>query len=698
MAVLSKIRQRSLLLIVVIGFCLLAFVIGDLIQGGGFQSTPKYVGTINGEDISFEDFRTKVDAAERGQQGMSNTQAVSTVWDQLVSVALLNEQFEKLGIQVGENQILEMLKQNPQIGQNPQFQNAAGQFDAEKFKAFFQADPQMAAQLLEMERQAELSAKSQIYSTLIKSGFYTTDAEAKLQHRLETEKVSFNYVAYAFSNIKDSEVPVSDDEIVAYMRKNEKRYKAEESRSLEYVLIEDKPSTEDENEVKKTLTDLMNQKVVFNEATGKNDTVAGFNSTANVVEFVNANSDIKYDSTYITKSKLPAQYADNLYNLQTGQTFGPYVYNGYYAVSKSMGKRAGASAKAAHILVAYAGGKAPNPAITRTKDEAQAKANDLLAQVQANPAAFGGLAAANSDDPGSAQNGGEYDNIVPGQMVPAFDSFVFNKPIGSLGVVETEFGYHVIKVIDKQDAIRLATVALRIEPSEKTSDDIFTKATKFEMEAAEKDFAATAKSMGLSVAPAINVKAFDDNFASFSNQRQVVRWAFDKETAAGDVKKFNVPGGNLIVKMKKVNEEGLLPVSDARPSIEPILKNQKKAEKIKAIMKGSTLEQVATASKMTVQTAADVTVAVPNLSGVGFEPKVVATAIATAPNKVSQLIEGRTGVFMVKTTAVTKAPAATDLSAQKQKLQGQGNVSMNKILPSLKDNADIEDNRLKFGY
>lgn len=697
MAVLSKIRQRSLLLIVVIGFCLLAFVIGDLIQGGGFQSTPKYVGTINGEDISYEDFRTKVDVAEKSQQGMTNTQAVSTVWDQLVSVALLNEQFEKLGINVGENQILEMLKQNPQIGQNPQFQNAAGQFDVAKFKAFFQADPNLAASLVEMEKQAELSAKSTIYSSMIKAGFYTTDAEAKLQHRLEAEKVNFNYVAYAFSNIKDSEVPVSDDEIVAYMRKNEKKYKAEESRGLEYVLIEDKPSTEDEEEVKKTLTELMNQRVVFNEATGKNDTIGGFRSATNNQEFVDANSDIKYDSTYITKAQLPAQYVDQLYNLPTGEVFGPYVYNGYYAVSKSMGRQSGINAKASHILIAYNGAMRANPSITRTKEEAQAKANDLLAQVQANPSSLATLAATNSDD-GSAQQGGDLGTFQKGQMTPKFENFVFGNPIGKVGLVETEFGFHIIQVTDKQDGIRLATVALQIEPSEKTSDEIFTKATKFEMEAAEKDFAATAKTMGLSVAPAINVRAFDDNVGSFSNQRQIVRWAFDSKTSEGDVKKFNVPGGNLIVKMKKVNKEGLLPVADARPSIEPILKNQKKTEKIKAIMKGSTLEQVAAASKMTVQTATDVTIAVPNLSGVGFEPKVVATAVATAPNKVSQLIEGRTGVFMVKTTAVTKAPAPANLDTQKQKLQGQGNVSMNKILPSLKDKADIEDNRLKFGY
>lgn len=189
-------------------------------------------------------------------------------------------------------------------------------------------------------------------------------------------------------------------------------------------------------------------------------------------EFVDANSDIKYDSTYIAKKNLPAQFSEQLYNLPTGEVFGPYIFNGYYAITKSVGKRSGASAKASHILIGYKGSQTPNPAITRTKEEAQAKANDLLKQIQANPALFEVLVPGNSDDSGSVQNRGEYDGITPGQMVKPFDEFVFSKPIGSLGIVETDFGFHIIKVTDKQDAVRLATVAIRIEPSEATSNDI----------------------------------------------------------------------------------------------------------------------------------------------------------------------------------------------------------------------------------
>ena len=595
---------------------------------------------------------------------------------------MLQEQFEKLGIRVGENQIMDIMKQSQDIGQNPQFQNAAGQFDAQKFKDFFQSNPELAASLVERESQAELSAKYMIYSTMIKAGFVTTEADGKFQYELEANKVTFDYVAFPFTNIKDSEVPVSDDEIVAYMRKDEKKYKADETRELEFIVIEDKPSQADEAEVQKNITVL----------------VDSLKMTSRNQEFVDANSDIKYDSTYITKKNLPIQFADQLYNLPAGEVFGPYLLNGYYAISKSLGKRAGASAKASHILIGYQGGKIPNPAITRTKEEAQAKANDLLAQIQANPAVFESLVATNSDDSGSAQNRGEYDNIMPGQMVKPFDDFVFNRPIGSLGVVETEFGYHIIKVTDKQDAVRLATIAQIIEPSEQTSDEIFAKANKLEAEAAEKDLTTVAKTMGLTVQPTANVKALDENVGQYQNQRAVIRWAFDKKTDVGEVKRFNVPNGNLIVKLKKVNEEGLMAVSDARPMIEPILKNKKKTEKIKAIMTGSTLEEAAKAAKVSVATATDLTLQSPNLAGFGSEPKVVGTAFATAPNKVSGIIEGKSAVYKVKTKTVVVAPKLANHTEYVAKLKAQSAAAAGQMIPALKENAKIEDNRLDFGY
>jgi len=698
MAVLSKIRQRSLLLILVIGFCLFAFIIGDLFNKGNFNQSSKYVGSVNGTDISFEDFRVKVSNLEKSGQQMTPAQAVNRVWDQEVSIALLTAQFDKLGIRTGEKHIIEAFKSDQNIGKNPMFLNDAGVFDLNKFKEYFKSNPEQAQFIKDREKDAELNAKYQIYNTLVKAGMYTTDAEGKLKYEMEANKVSFDYVAVLYSTIKDSDVKVTDQEIVDYMKKNEKRYKADENREIEYVLVEDKPSVEDETEVKSSVNALLGSRVEYNKTTGKNDTLPGFKGAANVAEFVNANSDVPYDSTYVAKKDLPADVAEALFNLPTGELYGPYMRGQYYAISKSMGRKAGANAKASHILISYEGTQVPNKKEKRTKEEAKAKAEALLAQVQANPSSFLMLALTNSDD-SSAQQGGDLGYFSQGQMVKPFNDFVFNNPIGKIGLVETDFGFHIINITDKQDAIRLATIARKIEPSEATTDKLYTKAVKFEMDANDKDFEKTAKAEGLTVNPSVKVKAMDEMVGALGAQRQIVRWAFEKGTNAGDVKRFEVANlGNVIAKLKKVNKEGLMSVEDARPSIEPKLKNQKKAEKIKAKMAGSTLDAVAKAAGSTVQQAADLTIDNANLPGAGPEKKVVGTAFAIGVNKVSAPIEGNSGVYVVKPTAFTKAPVLKDYKDYSAKVKAQVAGYSGRVIPALKSDADIKDNRADFNY
>ncbi|RTY92433.1 peptidylprolyl isomerase [Flavobacterium sp. GT3R68] len=698
MAVLQKIRQRSLLLILVIGFCLLAFIVGDLFNKGGFSDMAKDVGSVNGKDIAFEDFRVKVSNAEKSGQGMTSTQAANRVWDQEISIALLTAEFEKLGIRVGEDHIIEVLKADQNIGQNPMFLNAAGKFDIAKFREYFKSNPEQAQMIKDREKDASLNAKFQIYNGLIKAAMFTTESEGKLKYEMEANKVNFDYVAVLFSSIKDSDVKISDSEITDFMKKNEKKYKAEESREIEYVLIEDKASVEDENEVKTNVNSLLAGRVEYNKATGKNDTLPGFRTATDNMEFVNANSDIPYDSTYVAKKDLPAEHAEQLFNLPQGEVYGPYMFGKYYCISKSLGRKAGANAKASHILISYEGTQVPNKKEKRTKEEAKAKAEMLLAQIQANPSSFMMLALTTSDD-SSAQQGGDLGYFSQGQMVKPFNDFVFSNPIGKIGLVESDFGFHIINVTDKQDAIRLATIAQKIEPSDVTSDKIYNKAVQFEMDANEKDFAKVAKDAALTINPSVKVKVMDENFGAIGNQRQIVRWAFEKETNVGDVKRFEVANiGNVIAKLKKVYEVGLMPISEARVSIEPILKNKKKAEIIKAKMAGSSLDAIAKANGVAVQQVVDVTLENPSLPGVGPEQKVVGAAFGIGTNKTSGTIEGNSGVYVVKATTITKAPVLKSHEQYISKLKSQNASAAGRVIPALKADAEIEDNRAKFNY
>ena len=698
MAVLSNIRQRSALMIAVIAFALFAFIIGDLFNSGSFNSTSKDVGSIDGKDISFEDFRIKVSNVEKSQQGITSTAAANRVWDQEVSVALLTSEFEKLGLRVGEKHLLAVLQADPNIGKNPMFVNAAGMFDIAKFKEYFKSNPAQAQYLKDREKDAELNAKFQIYNSLIKSAVYTTQSEGKLKYEMEANKVNFAYVAGLYSTIKDSDVKVTDAEILDYMKKNVKKFKADETREVEYVLIEDKASKEDEAEVKNKITGLLSGSVVYNQATAKNDTLAGFRAAKNTIEFVNSNSDVPYDSTYVAKKDLPAVDADQLFNLAPGAVYGPYVFGNYYCVSKSMGKKLGVNAKASHILISYEGTQVPNKKEKRTKEEAEAKAESILAQVKANPDSFMMLAFSSSDD-SSAQQGGDLGYFSQNQMVKPFNDFVFNSSIGSIGLVETPFGFHIIKVTDKQDGIRLATVALKLEASEATADKAFTQATKFEMDAADKDFNTVAKGMGLAVVPGVTVKPMDENFGPLGNQRAIVRWAFEDDSKVGAVKRFEVANvGHVIATVKNIDNSGLVSITQVKPYVEPILKNKKKAELIKAKMTGSSIEAIAKAAGSTVLQATDVTMENPMLTGVGLEPKVVGNAFALEANKISAPVEGNTGVYVVKNISTVKAPALKDHSPYVAKIKAQSAGDVNRVLPALKDNAKIEDNRKQFNY
>ena len=201
MAVLSKIRNRSGLLLLAIGFALLAFVVQDVFTKG-FNSVSTDVGSVNGKDISFDEFKIKVANTEKNSQNqgqnMTSMQASNQVWNQEVQVALLNAEFEKLGIRVGEKHIIEAFKSDPNIGQNQMFLNAAGKFDLNKFKDYFKEVPNGIQMLKDQEKNAELRAKYEIYNSLIKGGMYATQAEGKFKYEAELNKVSFDFVMVLF--------------------------------------------------------------------------------------------------------------------------------------------------------------------------------------------------------------------------------------------------------------------------------------------------------------------------------------------------------------------------------------------------------------------------------------------------------------------------------------------------------------------
>lgn len=705
MAILENIRKRTTVLILIIGLALFAFVISGVFSSnelGGGGKIGSSVAEVNGDNISIDDFRRNVEAYSRmAGPSASSMQVVNQVWERQVRNTILDQQFKELGIDVGHDQILDYIKTIPSYAQNPEFHNANGVFDVNKFKgavADWKANNPARYNLWLQDEQAIIqNAKEQAYFNLVRAGVASTLKEGELEYGLANNKVDIKYVRVPYTSIADSAISVSKKEIETYIKAHEKDFKQDRSRDIQFVYFEEKPSEKDENEVKTEISKLLDDQVEYNAQKDANDTIKGFRTTKDVAAFLDRHSDEKFDTIYKAKNELSVKFADTLMALSKGSIFGPYKDGNFYKVSKMMDKKSNGSVKASHILIMYEGAQNATPEVTRTKEEAEKKAKDLLKEAKENEAIFTQLARDNSDGP-SAPRGGDLGYFQEGVMVEEFNDFAFNNPVGSLGVVETNFGFHVVKVDDKRDVVQIATLARELEASEETINTIFTEATKFEMEAIEsKDFAATAKTNDLSVRPVNKIMAMDENLPGLSSQRAIVQWAFNDETKLGEVKRFNLNNGYAIVQLTAKYKEGLMATEDASVLVLPKIRKEKKAAQIISSNKGKSMDAFATDNNVVASTASALTMKSPTIPGAGAEPYVVGTAFAMDQGGTSELLEGETGVYMVTVTNKVEAPKLDNYSTFANNLQAAaaGRVDMS-VYNALKEASTIKDKRATF--
>jgi len=705
MAILENIRKRTTVLILIIGLALFAFVISGVFTNSDFGSVGKVgstVAEINGEEISVDAFRQKIESASRRSANTSSMQLVNQVYDQEIRNTILGQQFEDLGIDIEQDQIMNYIKTIPGYAQTPQFQDESGVFDENKFRDFI-ADmkvnnPTQYDLWLQDEQNIIQSAKEQAYFNLIKAGVGATLKEGELDYKLANDKVDLKYVRVPYASIPDSTIAVTKSEIAAYIKNHKDEYKQEESRDLQFIYFEEKASVEDESAVKEGLLKLMDNTVEFNSQTNTNDTIQGFRTTSDVTAFLDRNSDIKFDTIYKAKKLLPAQHADTLMALNVGETYGPYRDGDFFKISRMMGRRPNGSVKASHILLAYEGAERANPSVKRTKEEAEAEANRLYREARKPGAAFVELARDNSDGP-SAPNGGDLGYFQEGTMVPKFNEFAFANSIGSIGLVETDFGFHVIKIDDKEDLVQIATLGRDIEASEETINNLFTDATKFEMAttSGDKVFTDLAKENEYLVRPVNKIKALDENLPGLTNQRNIVQWAFNEDTKIGDIKRFNINNGYAVVQLTASYKEGVTSVEDASATILPKVRKERKAAQIIGQYKGKSMEDLAKEANVTISNATALTVKSPTIPGAGREPGVVGAAYAMNEGETSGLIEGETGVFMVMVSKKEEAAKLDNYSTYANTIKSSTANKVNtSVFNALKEASEIEDNRATF--
>lgn len=692
-------------MILIIGLALFAFVISGIFTskdfGGGKIGSA--IAEINGDEIPIDQFRQKVEAASRRYgPTASSMQLVNNIWDQEVRNTILGQQFEDLGIDIEQDQIINFIKTNPGYSQNPQFQNENGVFDEIKFREFIaelKANNSSQYELWLQDEQAIIqSAKEQIYFNLIRAGVGATLAEGELDYKLANNKVDVKYVRVPFTSIPDSTVAVTKKEIAAYVNDHKEDYKQEKSRDIQFVYFEEKSSLEDETAVQNEIVGLLGDTMEYFEERDTTDTIPGFRNTTDVAAFLDKHSDIKYDTIYKAKKDLPVKFADTLMALGAGEIYGPYRDGDYFKISKMVDRKPNGSVKASHILITYEGAERANPEIKRTKEEAEKKANELLKEAKKEGAVFSELARDNSDGP-SAPRGGDLGYFQEGVMTKKFNDFAFGNKVGYIGLVETEFGYHIVKVDDKQDIVNIATLAREIEPSEETINKLFTDATKFEMEAisTDKQFTELAKENEYTVRPVNKIKEMDENLPGLSAQRSIVQWAFNEDTEVGDIKRFNINNGYAVVQLTAKYKEGLMSAEDASATALPKIRKEKKADQIISVNKGKSMEALAKDNNVTVSNASSLTVKSPIIPGAGREPLVVGTAFALGQDEISDLIKGESGVFMVQVTKKEDAPKLDNYSTYAKSLQSSSAAKVNSaVYNALKEASEIEDKRAIF--
>ncbi len=716
MAILGKIRERSLFLIIIIAMALFAFVLTGLFDANSplFNKTTNNIGEINGETISREDFAQLVDQ-QRARSGnrSSQLQNVKTAWDNLVREKVYKTQLEKSGIVVGEKDVWDEVLKQPFIQNSPLFKNEAGLFDEEKLKEYIATlkdnaseDEQSEAQWLgwlEYERNIKSNLELNTYSNLIKVGLGATLKEGERDYLDKNTKLDLEYVHIPFSSIADSLVTVTDDEIKEYVKAHKEDYKSEASRNISFVKFDIKATPEDEAVIEADLKKMINDREEYSTAAKSNVKITGFINSDNDAQFFrDYNSDTPLDEAFYTKTRIVPAIKDTIFSFNKGEVYGPYKDGEYFKLTKVADvKQLPDSVKSRHILIPFLGSRGADATITQTEEEAKSTADSLLTILKSDKSKFETFVNDYSSDRASISKGGKYDWYPYTQMVPEFRDFTFEGNVGDLGVIKTAFGFHIIEIEGQknlQTALKLSTFSRKIEASEETENAIFEKAETFASELTSgKDIIELAKENSYTVQPVNGLKELDERVSTLGDQRQIIKWLFENSTDENDTKRFDIDGGYAIVKLVKKNKKGLA-IGNSKSTIRNILITDKKAQIIKDKIKNSdaSLDAIANTFNSKVNTSRAVSVSSPVLPSIGRVPNLINVLASLDADKLYTGIESENAIFAVKITKKEK-PSNIDnfksfASTIERQLQGRGS----KAYEVLKKSADIEDNRAVF--
>ena len=708
MAVLGEIRNRPWLLMGIIAVAMLAFVVNPDSLEQLFGAKPGVYGKVNGDEITKEDFDDQLFILQQQaqQQGQPTKGLEEQAWQMVVQSKLIKQQFEKMGLTLTDDMFYNQLQFDPMFAQNPENFDAKGNFKVQEIKKQIEelrnsGNVEMYNNWLKTKKAIEYRMMARQLFANVSTGITVSkkEAEEMMKQRDQVADIDFVKVDYA-TYAQKNPVKVTTKDLEDYIKKHPILFKRDASRNIGLVYFPAAASPQDEAVTQAEINKL------FSKGTDMSDGKENFQNTTNDSMFVSLNSDLPYNPTYFSAEQLPAAIKDKVAGAAVGTTFGPYKEQNFYVVSKLLDKKPSDSTLSRHILVSYKGNQA-GANETRTKEEAKKLADSIGAVLKATPAKFSEFLKYSSD-PGSAGQGGSVGWTTPATpFVPEYLSFLANNGKGATGVVETQFGYHIINIEDKKSGAmtyKVANLVKAIKPSDKTESEVYTKATRFIQQIQGKtfnDFANVAKKNNYQFFNPKEVGRFQGQLPGLGTDKdeEIIAWAFNKKREKGDADIFTVDGtgDRIVAYLNGIQDPGTADPEAVRDQIEPIVKNRILAKQISdkiTAAKATSLDQIAKMFGSTKQTA-QVNMLSPQIAG-AMEPKVAGAAFGVAKGKVSNPVEGMTGVYVLvkKSETLNKQPG--DIKQVTQALASQNSQQFGQaLLKSLQDNAKIEDYRIE---
>lgn len=702
MALIKKIRQRTGLAIGVIAVGLIFFLVGgDILSPNStlLGGNSNVVGKIAGESISYEEYVRKIEEVKFSfQQNTGKTPSEPEMyglrqqaWQAMIVERVFKSQYEELGLSISDKELVDMVQgQNIVAELRQQLVNpATGEFDRDQLITFLQslenAGPEQRAFWAQQEKlfaDARLRIK---YDNLLATSEYATKAEAKLQHKAANSIADADYVFIPFYALPDSDIEVSDAELKAYIGKHKDKFKVSSSVDLDYVVFNLQPSGEDSAFVISKVNSLTEEL----RAT-ETDSIFVIRNSEGENAFV----------TYLPGDKLPESLTLNVDDLESGETYGPFITSRSTYVSYKISSMYEGTARirASHILFGT------NGLDDAAKADVKASAEDVLKDIREG-LNFATAASQYGQD-GTSQRGGDLGWFAKEDFVTEFADVVFAaKSTGLINsIVETEYGFHIIDVTEmpKTEVIKVAALEVELGPSDVTRNDVFRNADSFAANSGNaKEFVSNAELSKYRIVQANGLDAFARNLNNQTNAREIVRWAFNDASVGNVSQVFELDNSYVVASLRGKFEEGTSSLEQARMQATGQVINEKKAAKISEKIKDmASLEEMKAAfdESASLGNTAGLNLAASVFPGVGFAPKAIG-AIFGLKNSgdITKPIHEDVGIIVAKLNSITPAGEVADYSSyQNQITQNDSQRTAYMIMMALEELAKVKDYRYKF--